>query len=89
MGALKKALADKNLKVEIYSPFNDIKYLNEIKKKAKIKNVNLNMRAIIIDDYDILFYLTKETCDPNYETAIHAKSEMFASTITNLINLVK
>lgn len=84
LSSLKKAFQDKNLKIDIFAQFNDIKYLNELKKKANVKNINLNMRVIIIDDEDILFYLTKENCDSNYETAIHAKSPLFAKTIINL-----
>jgi len=54
------------------------------KKKDMVKKLDGNARFCVVDESEIVFFLTDETVSADFETAIHVKSELFAKALSKM-----
>ena len=65
---------------------DNVKVDRKIKDLVKIKNINSGVRFINIDDKEILFMLTSDEVNPNYDCGVWIKSEFFTQALQSLFN---
>jgi sugar-specific transcriptional regulator TrmB len=78
-----KALQKKGVKINLIVP-DKTSIDKGLKGIVKVKNVNSGIRFVNIDDKEILFMLTSDEVNPNYDAGVWIKSEFFTNTLKSL-----
>jgi sugar-specific transcriptional regulator TrmB len=78
-----KALQKKGVKVNVIIP-DSAKIDRRLKDSVNIKNTNSGVRFVNIDDKEILFMLTSDEVNPNYDSGVWIKSEFFTQALQSL-----
>jgi sugar-specific transcriptional regulator TrmB len=78
-----KALQKKGVKISLIVPSNT-NVDKSFKNIAKIKNVKSGVRFLNIDDKEILFMLTSDEVNPNYDSGVWVKSKFFTNALQGL-----
>ena len=78
-----KALQKKGIKTTLIIPANTA-VDKSIKGIVKVKNINSNVRFVNIDNKEILFMLTSDEVNPNYDSGIWIKSKFFTNALQGL-----
>ncbi len=76
------ALSKRKIKVGIIAPFDDA--TTSKFKFAKLKNADPKARFVSVDKEEMLFMLSDDTTNPNYDTAVWIKSPYFVSSMEKL-----
>lgn len=79
---LMPAMSKRKVKLSIIAPV-DNKTAKKI-KFAKLNNIDPKARFISVDKEEMLFMLSDDSVDPNYDTAVWIKSPYFVSSMEKL-----
>ncbi|MBW2980070.1 hypothetical protein KY360_01460 [Candidatus Woesearchaeota archaeon] len=78
-----KVLQKKGIKTTLIIPANAA-VDKSIKNIVKIKKINSNVRFVNIDNKEILFMLTSDEVNPNYDSGVWIKSKFFTNALQGL-----
>ena len=78
-----KAVSKKGVKVKFVT-VHDKKVAEKLEGAAQIKDVRHNARFVIVDGSEVAFFLTDETVNPDYETAVWVRSPFFVKAFEAL-----
>jgi len=73
----------KGVNAKIIAPVNE-KIAQKVKGIVELKNKDLNTRLVIVDN-ELLFMLSSDGVNKNYDTGIWVKSELFTETLRKMI----